>query len=177
MKNIRLKAPEINAGSMADIAFLLLVFFLVTTTVAQDKGIAAKLPPKGDSVTTQTNKKILNIYLNEENQLLVDDMQMSAQELRIHTAEFISNKEEKADWPCTPRMAILSLTTDRQAEYQMYLEVYNALQGAYNDLWREAALNAHGKPYEDLTKDLKKGIRKSIPFTISEAEPEGIFNK
>ncbi len=176
MKNIRLKAPQINASSMADIAFLLLVFFLVTTTVAQDKGIAAKLPPKGDSVETRTNKKILDIYLNADNQLLVDRELMSSNELKDFTVKFISNPEQKADWPATPRRAILSLTTAREADYQSYLEVYNALQAAYNQLWYDAAIEQHGKPFDDLTKENKRNIRAQIPFTVSESEPQDVLN-
>ena len=165
---------EINAGSMADIAFLLLIFFLVTTTIAEDKGILVKLPPWSEEELLELKFKPRNVYsvlVNAENQLLVRGQQMKIAELRDNTKEFIANPTRREDLSESPTRAIISLKNDRGTNYGTYLEVYNELQGAYNELWEEEALRKYNVGYSKLTNVKKRAVRNAFPLVISEAEP------
>ncbi len=166
---------EINAGSMADIAFLLLIFFLVTTTIAEDKGILVKLPPWSDEEPDITKLKERNVYsvlVNAQNQLLVREEPTRIGQLRERTKEFIANPSKRPDLSESPRNAIISLKNDRGTSYDTYLAVYNELKGAYEELWDELAQRRYGEPYsEEMEFAKRKSIRDEIPFVLSEAEP------
>lgn len=165
---------EINAGSMADIAFLLLIFFLVTTTIAEDKGVLVKLPPWSDEPPPEMKLNTRNVYsvlVNAQNQLLVRGVPMNIEELKNNTKIFISNPNKQEDMSESPTKAIISIKNDRGTKYKTYLEVYNELKAAYNELWEEAAMAKHGKNLDELTNDQQKEIRNGIPLVISEAEP------
>jgi biopolymer transport protein ExbD len=165
---------EINAGSMADIAFLLLIFFLVTTTIVEDKGVLVKLPPWSDEPPDITKLKERNVYsvlVNANDDLLVRGQPMQVRDLRKNAKEFISNPQKREDLAENPRKAIVSLKNDRGTKYGVYLSVYNEVKAAYNELRDEYALRKYGEAYEDLSSDLRKEVRSQIPLVISEAEP------
>lgn len=166
---------EINAGSMADIAFLLLIFFLVTTTIAEDKGILVRLPPWSDEEPDITKLKERNVYsvlVNANNQLLVREEPMRIGQLRENTKEFISNPRRLENMSESPRNAIISLKNDRGTNYETYLAVYNELKGAYDELWDELAQKRYGEPYSDeMPFAQRKAIKSEIPMVLSEAEP------
>lgn len=166
---------EINAGSMADIAFLLLIFFLVTTTIAEDKGILVKLPPWSEEEPDITQLKERNVYsvlVNAQNQLLVRGEPMRINDLRKNAKEFISNPRKRPDLAEKPSRAIISLKNDRGTNYDTYLEVYNELKAAYNELWDDLSRQKYGEPYsDDLPIAWIRAIKGEIPFVISEAEP------
>ncbi|TJY34603.1 ExbD/TolR family protein [Pontimicrobium aquaticum] len=150
-------APEVNAGSMADIAFLLLIFFLVTTTMEKDSGISRKLPPMDDSEEDVIikEKNIFKVSLNGRDQLLVEDELMELKDLRAAAVEFLDNgggenaNGEACDY-CKgkrdanssdhPDKAIISLKNNRETSYKMYISVQNELVGAYNELRNRRAL-------------------------------------
>ena len=143
---------EINAGSMADIAFLLLIFFLVTTTIAEDKGITVKLPPWSEEDPDITRLRERNVYavlVNAQNQLLVRGQPMRIQELKENAKEFIANPNRREDLAERPTRAIISLKNDRGTHYKTYLEVYNELKAAYNELWDELCQRKYGITYSD----------------------------
>jgi len=166
---------EINAGSMADIAFLLLIFFLVTTTIVQDKGILVKLPPWSEEEVDPTRLKTRNVFsvlVNAQNQLLVRDEPANIGELKERAKEFIINPTKRDDLAEAPTKAIISLKNDRGTNYKTYLEVYNELKAAYNELWNEEANRKYGEDYSDnMPIDQKRAIKGKIPFVLSEAEP------
>lgn len=165
---------EINAGSMADIAFLLLIFFLVTTTIAEDKGVLVKLPPWSEEPPEDIKLNTRNIYsvlVNAQNQLLVRGVPMNIKELKNNTKEFISNPTGRPDMSENPKKAIISIKNDRGTKYATYLEVYNELKSAYNELWEEASMAKFGKNLDELANVQQKEIRDAIPLVISEAEP------
>ena len=167
-------ANVINAGSMADIAFLLLFFFLVTTTILEDKGILVKLPPWSDEppdITKLKTRNVFSVLVNASNQLLVRGEPMQVSDLRERTKEFISNPQHLDNLAETPANAIISLKNDRGTNYKTYLSVYNELQAAYNELRNETALKRYGKEYEYCTAEQRIKIRNEIPLVISEAEP------
>lgn len=172
--------PEINAGSMADIAFLLLIFFLVTTSIDSDKGIAIKLPPKLDK--TQVLQKIherniFEVLINSQNQLLVEGEYMELSALCDAAKRFISNKEGNPALSERPDKAIISLKNDVSTTYEAYLQVQNELKRAYNELRDEASRAKYGVAFDDLAKgsEREQDILTLYPQKISEAEPEDIF--
>ena len=165
---------EINAGSMADIAFLLLIFFLVTTQIAEDKGITIKLPPWSEDepdITKLNERNVYSVLVNANNDLLVRDVPMSVAKLRENAKEFIYNPTQRPDYAERPDKAIISLKNDRGTKYEAYIEVYNEIKGAYNELRNEAAKREYGKDFEFLDYAQQKEIRAKIPLVISEAEP------
>jgi biopolymer transport protein ExbD len=143
-------APEVNAGSMADIAFLLLIFFLVTTTIETDSGITRKLPPIDDSNEDPPPLKERNIFIvlvNANGDLLVEDEIMDINNLRQSAIDFLDNGGGTGDEACdycqgardpkssdNPRKAVISLQNDRKTQYGRYIAVQNELVAAYNVL-------------------------------------------
>jgi len=143
------KAPEVNAGSMADIAFLLLIFFLVTTTIETDSGLNRKLPPMEDVVDPPIIKErnIFTVVVNKYNDLLVEEEPMELSELREAAIAFLDNGGGKGEEGCSycegardpdssdnPEKAVISLKNDRETDYKVYISVQNELVAAYNTL-------------------------------------------
>jgi biopolymer transport protein ExbD len=179
MASNRRGLPEINAGSMADIAFLLLIFFLVTTTMDVDTGIARKLPPMPDEELQEDDSQIhaKNIYvvlINSHNQLLVEGELMDISQLREGAKRFINNNGLDPSSSENPEKAIISLQNDRGTQYMTYIRVQNELAAAYNELRNDASISKFGERYANLNKTQKKEIRKMYPQKISEAEPKNI---
>ncbi len=170
-KKRRLDAA-VNAGSMADIAFLLLIFFLVTTTILNDQGILVMLPPySNEPIPPKPEDLVLTVKINAANELLVENEPGDLATLRERTKYHIMNPDKKEGLPERPSQAIVSLQNDRSTDYQTYIGVYNELKAAYNELWEEASAKLYGSPYAVLPKAQQKAIRKQIPLVISEAEP------
>jgi len=185
--------PEVNAGSMADIAFLLLIFFLVTTTMDSDTGLARTLPPivpeDQPPPPPIKDRNVFRVLLNSQNQLLVGGEPMDISELREAAKEFIENPARKEDLPEFKEIpvpllgvvevskGVISLQSDRQTEYQAYLMVQNELAAAYNELRQSLARNKFGKDYADLEDEEVKAIRSIYPQRISEAEPKNVGGK
>ncbi len=184
------ETPEINGGSMADIAFLLLIFFLVATTMDIDTGLSRKLPPYNpDQIDNNDQIKERNVYvvlINSNDQLLVEGQQMNVYNLREAAKEFIVNPENKENLPeKEPReidflgermvsKGIISLQNDRGTSYGMYIKVQNELIAAYNEVRDEVSMREFGKFYENLPEDKQDAIKKYYPQIISEAEPKNI---
>lgn len=167
-------APEVNAGSMADIAFLLLIFFLVTTTIDVDKGVLVRLPPWSEDEPETEKMKTRNVYavlVNANNELLVRGEPSSVETLRENAKEFIMNPNGREDMAESPNKAIISLRNDRGTKYKTYLEVYNELKAAYTELRNTEAQKRYGKDFEFLDREKKKEIINIVPLILSEAEP------
>lgn len=180
MAKKRREAPAINASSMADIAFLLLIFFLVTTTIDVDKGIRVKLPPWSDEEPDPLKLKTRNVFsvlVNYNNELLVRGEAMEKADLKDKAKEFIMNPKGLDNLAESPVNAIISLKNDRGTEYETYLTVYNELRAAYKEIWNEQSQLRYGKEYADLDFELQKAIRADVPLVISEAEPTDLENK
>jgi len=174
-KITRRESPKISAGSMADIAFLLLIFFLVTTTIVEDKGILVRLPQWTDEpITAQINERnVLSILINGEDQILVEDRITSISDLKNGIINFIKNPFGRNDLPASPDKAIISIINHRDTDYDTYVIVYDEIQGAYRDIWEEESQRLYQTPFQKLRLDKKKEIRKIYPQIISEAEPFG----
>lgn len=171
------KIPEINAGSMADIAFLLLVFFLVTTTISTDTGVGTMLPPwiPPDKLKDLEGKvEIQNLYaiqVNGANQILMRDKIVDYREIKPTIIEFITNYGKRSDYSESPEKAIVSLLNDKSTSYDTYLTVYNEVKAAYNTVRQGYARQTYGRPMEELTEEEQKEVRLKFPIIISEAEP------
>ena len=165
-------APEVNAGSMADIAFLLLIFFLVTTTIEKDKGLLRSLPPIDDTEVEPPiirQRNLFTVNINRNNQLLVEEELMELKDLRQAAIDFLDNggatndKGERCDY-CKgkrlnteqhgdkassdhPDKAIISMKHDRETTYEQYMEVQNELVAAYNFLREREATRLYKKYY------------------------------
>ena len=170
---------RINAGSMADIAFLLLIFFLVTTTILVDTGIQVRLPIWVENVPPQhiPERNILKIKVNAQNELFVENSRAEPAQLRSLVKDFIMNPGALPTRPGSPRKAVVSLQHDRGTSYQAYLEVYNELMAAYHELWEDAALQRYQISYQKLPAGRQEEIRGDIPLVISESEPVDMLAK
>ncbi len=165
---------EVNAGSMADIAFLLLIFFLVTTTIDVDKGVLVRLPPwsEDEPETEKLNKRnVYSVLVNANNELLVRGEPANIDQLRENAKNFIMNPQKREDMAETPQKAIISLRNDRGTQYKTYLKVYNELKAAYTELRNVESQKQFQKDFEFLNRDQKKAIIAEIPLILSEAEP------
>ncbi len=184
-------APEINAGSMADIAFLLLIFFLVTTTMDVDTGIMRKLPPpveNPDEDVDVNQRNVLKVLLNSRNALMVDGRRMDISLLKDKTKDFMAIHLDNPDYPeVTTRFieelgkevpaskGLISLKNDRGTSYDMYIQVQNELARAFNEMKDEKSVELFGLKYKALIdKNKIKAINKIVPVRVSEAEPEDI---
>jgi len=168
------QSNEVNAGSMADIAFLLLIFFLVTTTIVNDQGIMVKLPPfdnEGQPPPTIPSRNILSVKLNKENLLLVESENLDISQLKEATKNFILNPTGSDQLARSPKQAVVSLQNDRETSYKAYIAVYNELKAAYEELWNTRSLQVYGMDYNRLAYTQQRVIRNQIPQIISEAEP------
>lgn len=167
----RRSSPEINAGSMADIAFLLLIFFLVTTTMESDSGISRKLPPMQDENVTPPiikDKNIFQVIVNANDELLVEDELMELKDLREAAIAFLDNGGGTGPDACdycqgagdpsssdNPEKAVIMLSNDRGTTYGTYIAVQNELVAAYNFLRNRTAQQRYGKSFLRMEEDYK----------------------
>ena len=185
------KIPQINASSMADISFLLLIFFLVTTSMDVNQGLARRLPapipPDQKVEDTDINKRNLMIVkINSANQLMVQGQLMDVKQLRETAKEFIKNENDE---PNLPKLVeedfgepigvqrytkdhVISVQNDVDTQYQAYLDVQNELVAAYNELRNECAQKYFHTSYDELSEEQQKQVQKVYPQKISEAEPK-----
>ncbi len=188
------KTPEINSSSTADMAFLLLCFFMMTTTMDQDKGLNRRLPPMPDPNQKAQDQKvnrrnIIVVKINSADKLLAGTEPMHVSQLKDKIKEFLSNpandpnlpeKEEieiEGYGPCMVSKGVISLQNDRGTSYQAYIAVQNELVKAVNELRNEFALANYGKVYAELEEDQQNIVKKAVPQNISEAEPKDVSKK
>jgi biopolymer transport protein ExbD len=177
----RRSAPEVNAGSMADIAFLLLIFFLVTTTIERDNGLLAKLPRYQENPPPSTikQKNIFEVIINKDNQILVEDEEMKITQLTEAAKAFIDNGTECSycqgakdpESSDNPEKAVISLVNDRQTNYKWYLSVLNELNRAYAELRNRAAMGLYSESWESMQARLKE-MEKENKSDIKSPEQE-----
>lgn len=195
------KVPGLNGSSLADISFILLIFFLITTSMDTDTGLVRRLPPPPDPnqmeedvkvkgrnvlvVSVNMNNEIMYYYGDESKRVTVMDVQPG--DLREVAKEFIANKENKPNMPefhpADPPLPLLgaypitknhiiSVQTDRSTKYEVYFQIQNELMAAYNELRNEFAREKFGKYFRDLNEDERLAVTGVYPMKISEAEPK-----
>ena len=191
MGNAR-KTPEVRADSQADIAFLLLIFFLVATTMNSDKGLSRVLPPlPPEDVKVEDQKikdrNVLLVFVNAAGQIMAGDESMDIRGLKEKAKEFIVNAaddeslpekkdteielEDGTKWTYPVSEGVISLQTTRDTNYEVYIMVQNELARAFNEVRDNVAMNKFGSVFEELNEDQRNAVTKAVPLKISEAEP------
>ncbi len=157
--------PAISAGSMADIAFLLLLFFLVSTTILQEEGILVRLPTWApeEAITPLAEDAVLTVALNAKDELLLERESLRIEDIPARLKAYLL--------AASSRPKIVSFTHDRATTYSVYVAVYDALLAGYRSARDEVAKSRYGLPYTTLSKEKQAQIRAIVPMIISESEP------
>ena len=188
------KVPEINGSSMADIAFIALIFFLMVTTMDKEEGIARQLPPippEDQKVENQevNRRNIIQVKINSNDRLLAGGVPMDVSQLKDKIKEFMTNpnddpnlpekevKEVKGIGPVPVSKGVISLQNDRGTTYQAYITVQNELVKAINEIRDDFSMKTFGKKYSKLDEEKQEMVRKAVPQKISEAEPKDVKKK
>ena len=188
------KTPAINSSSTADIAFLLLCYFLMTTTMGSHTGLSRRLPPmpdKNQKVDDQkvNRRNIIVVKINSADRILAGSDPIDVSQLKDKIKEFLSNPYDDPNLPeKEPKdiegygtykvsKGVISLQNDRGTSYQAYIAVQNELVKAVNELRDEFSSKAYGKPFAQLTEEQQEIAKKCIPQNISEAEPKDVAKK
>jgi biopolymer transport protein ExbD len=176
LKKRKRDSAEINGSSMADIAFLLLIFFLVTTTINVDTGIGLVLPPPLEEDVDPPpikERNLMNILVNQEGRIVMDEEFYQLGEVKARLIEFIKNPTQDPNLAETPDLAIVSIRTQRETPYRIYVDMLDEVMGAYKDLRDEAARANYGVPYGALEEDSpqQEQVKDMYPKKISIAEP------
>jgi len=187
-------AGDINAGSMADIAFLLLTFFMMVTTMDTETGIQRRLPPMPDEnqieQAEQINKRnIMVVLINNNDRLFAGVQEMPIVMLKEKVKEFLTNpanlpnlpekreKEIEGFGPYMVSRALVSLQNTRGTSYKAYIEVQNELVKAFNEVRDEFAMQNFGKKYDLLDEDQQRIARDAVPMNLSEREPRDVTKR
>lgn len=183
------KTPEINASSMADVAFLLLIFFLVATTMDIDSGLNRVLPPWSESQEEAPDIKernLLLVHVNKYDQIAVQGEVVLISQLKDRAKEWVLNRADEESLPeknekdipligkYMVSKGVISLQNDRGTSYEMYIKVQNELTRAFNEIRDELGKAYFGQPYLSCTKEQQDAIADAVPMQISEAEPQNI---
>lgn len=182
---------EINAGSMADIAFLLLIFFLVATTMNVDSGIQRVLPPMPDPNQKQEamdikKRNIMLVFVSKFDNILAGGEVIDITQLKEKAKNFILNTANSEELPekeivdidligqYPVSKGVISLQNDRGTSYNLYIMVQNELTRAFNEVRDEVSTAKFGKPFSELSEEQRSAVQKAVPLKISEAEPRNI---
>ncbi|WP_100611626.1 ExbD/TolR family protein [Confluentibacter lentus] len=177
-------APEVNAGSMADIAFLLLMFFLVTSAIPKDNGFNRKLPsecpPNEDCSKEINDRNILRLAINSNDGIMVNNEIVSISDLKDITKKFVDNNgdgtcdycqgEKSASSSDHPKKAVLSLQAGKQSSYNQFIAVQDELTKAYYELRNDYTNKILKKPSDELSENEIKKLKEAYPFVLSETE-------
>lgn len=184
------KPPEIPAASLADIAFLLLIFFLTTASMNTDSGLERRLPPiapdQKDDTPPIKERNVFIVLVNKDNQILCEGEWIQVSELRERAKIFMSNPNDLETLPekkiknidffgeVPVSEGVISLQNDLGTQYGTYIAVQNELVAAINELREEISSSKFGKPLAKLSKEEQDAIREIYPQRISEAEPKRV---
>ena len=185
------KVPELNSASSADIAFLLLSYFLMTTTMNQDSGLQRRLPPmpaKDQEVQDQkvNRRNIIIVKINSQDRLFAGNEPIDVSRLKDKIKEFLLNPNDDPKLPekemkdiegfgqYPVSKGVISLQNDRGTSYQAYIAVQNEIVRAINEIREDFCRANYGKAYESLTEEQQEIVREAVPQFISEAEPKDV---
>ena len=184
------KVPGLNATSTADISFILLIFFLVTTSMDTDTGLARRLPPPPEDENSEAEidvkeRNVLNVKVNSLGQIMVNGDMLDISLLCDRAKEFVKNENNDPNLPekhaknipllgmcAVTDKHVISVQTDRGTSYNVYFQIQNELVRAYNELRDELSKAKFGKLYANLTEEQQEAIRGYYPQKLSEAEPK-----
>jgi len=182
------KVPGINSSSMADISFLLLTFFLLTSSINTEQGIPRRLPPPKeenakDEIVDINQRNVLNVIVNYNDAVMVNGEPLPLSELKEKAKEFLANPTNSPKLPeknvihidnlgeYAVSKGVISLTNDQSTSYNVYVQVQNELEKAVNELRDQVSTQYFGKKYSVLDTAARKAIQKAVPMNISEAPP------
>lgn len=189
------KVPEVNSSSQADIAFSLLIFFLVATTMNVDTGIVRVLPPMPDPNVKQEDIKVKErnlflVFVSGSGNIMAQGEFINLKQLKEKAKDFILNKYDEENlpekkpteiampdgskWVYPVSEGVISLQNTRDTNYQVYIQVQNELTRAFNEVRDEVAMAKFGDKFSKLEEDQRGVITKAVPLKISEAEPRKI---
>lgn len=188
------KTPAINSSSTADIAFLLLCYFLMTTTMGSQTGLSRRLPPMPDKEQKVDDQKvnrrnIIIVKINSADRLLAGSEPIDVSQLKDKIREFLTNPMNDPNLPekeeieiegygkCPVSKGVISLQNDRGTSYHAYIAVQNELVKAINELRDEFARKNYGKSFIQLSEDQQNIVKKAVPQNISEAEPKDVAKR
>ena len=188
------KVPAMNTSSTADIAFLLLCYFLMTTTMGSQTGLSRRLPPmpdKNQKVEDQkiNRRNIIVVKINSADRILAGSEPIEVSQLKDKVKEFLSNPYDDPNLPekevqniegfgdCPVSKGVISLQNDRGTSYQAYIAVQNELVRAVNELRDEFSTKNWGRKFAQLDEDKQSIVKKAVPQNISEAEPKDVGKK
>ncbi len=188
------KTPEINSSSTADIAFLLLCYFLMTTTMGSQTGLQRRLPPMPEKNQKTEDQKvnrrnIIIVKINSADRLLAGSDPIDVSQLKDKIKEFLTNPTDSPNLPekevkdiegygkYPVSKGVISLQNDRGTSYRAYIAVQNELVKAINELRDDFSRANYGRPFNNLTEDQQEIVKKCIPQNISEAEPKDVAKK
>lgn len=174
--------PSVNAGSMADIAFLLLIFFLVTSMIPNDKGIARDLPqpcpPGADCNIPIKKNNLFAISLNEKGEIMANEKLTHIEDLNELLKDFIDNNGDKSCAYCkgekftessdNPKKASISLSMHREATYQSFISIQDEIAKAYFELREKYVHEVLKTTTEKITKEELKTMQEAYPFRVIE---------
>jgi len=171
----RRELPPVNAGSMADIAFTLLIFFLVSTTLATDKGERVKLPkydPNPNQEPTEVSDyNVFAVDVLQDGSLAVEGNNFQYQELKKETVKFLTNNGKDPNYSESYDAAVVNIRTHPDAPYEAYLEAYSNVKSAFDLLRDDYAMSQYGKKYDDFTeseKEASSDVRQKYKLKIAE---------
>ena len=184
MRHSKFSTPNINSGSMADIAFLLLIFFLVSTTISSDQGLQRKLPrecPENVDCSKVINERnILRIAINNNDEIMVNNDLIDLSELKTIAMDFVDNNGDSSCDYChgnkltsasdNPKEAVISLLSQNQTTYKQFIAVQDELTKAYYELRENYSKNVLGKSTKELTEEEIQMVKSAYPFILSEAQ-------
>ncbi len=188
------KVPAMNTSSTADIAFLLLCYFLMTTTMGSQTGLSRRLPPMPDQNQKVEDQKvnrrnILVVKINSADKILAGSEPIDVRLLKDKVKEFILNPNNDPNLPekemtdiegygqYAVSKGVISLQNDRGTSYQAYIAVQNELVKAVNEIRNDFSKVTYGKVFDALDEDQQAIVKKAIPQNISEAEPKDVGKK
>ena len=187
------KTPAINSSSTADIAFLLLCYFLMTTTMGSQTGLSRRLPPMPDKDQKVEDQKvnrrnIIQVKINLSDRILAGNEPIDVSQLKDKIKEFLSNPSDNPNYSekevkeiegknYNVSKGVISLQNDRGTSYQAYLAVQNELVKAVNELRDEFSMKEYGKKFAALSEEEQGIVKKVVPQNISEAEPKDVGKK
>lgn len=172
IKKRKIQDADIPSGSMADISFLLLLFFIVSSTIDVDTGIGMTLPEFNPDVDVApiSKERMATLLVNENGQVLLGGKVIAIPQIKANLTERI---ESKINLPKNKKL-IVSIKTDRKTNYNLYIQTLDQVKGAYFEVREIYAKSKYGKKTIDLDEEQMNDVKEAIPIIISIAEPEKV---
>ena len=176
----------INAASVADISFMLLILFLMVTSMDVDKGLSRQLPPPDPTEEEReearvSERNVMKIEVTADSRIMLDGKESALGDIRQRVMTFVENENNRADLPekfetdipllgkCqVTKRHVIQIEADRQSNYDIYFGVQNEIVAAYNTLRDKLGTQRFGRTYGQCSDVQKEALRKYYPQRVSE---------